>query len=180
MRVRPRSLTAWDWLSERKRNMSFLEWKYRPKSKDMSPDAKDATEVEETPEGFASRNAKTITFLVTLAVLLLLIGPISVFTIYRQLTGIREYDGEVMTEEDIILLGNLGVDFRASYLRGYERSESKSDGRRTYIVKTEKYILNVVENEETGEVIVSLLTDKDSGDCIDIRVSDVEEFLASH
>lgn len=161
------------------------DWKYTPKAKQATLDEDTSVTVktedpEETPEGFASKNAKTITFFVTLAVLLLLIGPVSVFTIYRQMTGVREYEGEMMTEADLITLGNLGTDFRATHIQSFERSESKNDGRRTYIVKMEKYILNVVENENTGEVIVSLLTDRDSGDCIDIRISDVEAFLASH
>ena len=161
------------------------DWRYVPKSKqapldETTPVTSETTEIEETPEGFASKHAKTITFVVMLALFLVLFGPISVFTIYRSLTGVREYDGEVMTEEDLVALGNLGVDFRASYIRGYERSESKNDGRRTYIIKMERYILNVVEDEETGEVIVCLLTDRDSGDCVDIRAVDVEEFLASH
>ena len=161
------------------------DWRYVPKAKrapldEATPVTSETTETEETPEGFASKNAKTITFVVMLVLFLVLFGPISVFTIYRSLTDIREYEGEVMTEDDLIMLGNLGVDFRAAYIQSYERSESKSDGRRTYIIKMEKYILNVVEDEETGEVIVCLLTDRDSGDCVDIRSVDVEAFLASH
>ncbi len=161
------------------------DWKYTPKAKQTPLDAAEpvesaTAEPEETPEGFASKHAKTITFLVTLAVLLLLIGPVSVFTVYRQMTGIREYKGDVMTEADLVALGDLGGDFRAAHIQGYERSESENEGRRTYIIKTEKYIFNVLEDEETGEVLVCLLTDRDSGDSIDIRVADVEAFLASH
>jgi hypothetical protein len=146
----------------------------------MTPVTIETAEKEEKPEGFASKNAKTITFVVMLVLFLVFFGPISVFTIYRSLTDIREYKGDVMTEDDLIALGNLGVDFRASYLEDYERSESESDGRRTYIIKMEKYILSVVEEEETGEVVVCLLTERDSGDSVDIRSADVEAFLASH
>jgi hypothetical protein len=161
------------------------DWRYVPKAKqepldEMTPVTIETAEKEEKPEGFASKNAKTITFVVMLVLFLVFFGPISVFTIYRSLTDIREYKGDVMTEDDLIALGNLGVDFRASYLADYERSESESDGRRTYIIKMEKYILSVVEEEETGEVVVCLLTERDSGDSVDIRSADVEAFLASH
>ena len=161
------------------------DWKYVPKAKqapldEMTPVASVMPEPEETPESFASKNAKTITFVVVLVLLLALFGPISVFTIYRQLTGVREHEGDVMTEADLVELGTLGDNFRVAHIRRFERSESKSDGHRTYIIKMEKYILNVVEDEETGEVIVCLLTERDSGDSIDIRLEDVEAFLASH
>ena len=164
------------------------DWKYTPKAKmaEAAPTEEsasaEATEVMYTvkTEGFASRNAKTITFVVMLVLFFVFFGPISVFTIYKQLTDIREYEGEVMTEEDLVVLGRLGENIRPAHIIAFERSESSNNGRRTYIVKMEKYILNMVEDEETGEVIVCLLTDRDSGDHIDLRTDDVIEFLGTH
>ena len=50
----------------------MLDWKYRPKSDgeraaETEQKAKAEQEREETPEGFASKNAKTITFTVMVA-----------------------------------------------------------------------------------------------------------------
>ena len=160
------------------------DWKYTPKAKQAShaeaiPEAQVEIQ-EESPEGFASKNAKTITFTVMLILFLVFFGPISVFTIYRQLSDSKDYDGEVMTEADLIELGNLGEDLTVAHVRCFSRSESESKERRNYIVELDDYILNVVEDKESGQIAASILTARKSGDHIDIRFDEVEAFLASH
>jgi len=164
----------------------MLDWKYTPKTKQAQPTEEEASEpkkavdVEEAPEGFASKNAKTITFTVMMVIFLVLFGPISVFTIYRQLSDTKEYDGEIMTEAHLIELGRLGNSLSVDHIRCFARSESESRERRTYIVELDDYILNVTQDKASGELSVCLLTARKSGDHIDIRFDDVEAFLSSH
>ncbi len=162
----------------------MLDWKYTPKAKQVQQ-TEETPELtinikEETPEGFASKNAKTITFVVMLVLFLMFLGPISVFTIYRQMTDVREYDGEVMTESDLIELGKLGDGLSTAHIRRYARSESESKGRRTYIVDLDDYILRILEDTASKQLSVCLLTDRETGDNIDIRFENVEAFLSSH
>ena len=135
---------------------------------------------EEKPEGFASKNAKTITFIVTIVVLLALIGPVSVFTVYRQIKNEQEPEGLELTEAEIIGLSGLGEGITMEHLRLYRGTESESEYRRSYIIQNESYILYAIEDKSTGLVTVCLLTDVESGDSIDIRLEDAEAFLASH
>jgi cell division septation protein DedD len=58
----------------------MLDWKYTPKAKQQTTPAEEPIETkvvaepEETPEGFASKNAKTITFTVMLVLFLVFLG----------------------------------------------------------------------------------------------------------
>ena len=164
----------------------MLDWKYTPKAKQQTTPAEEPIETkvvaepEETPEGFASKNAKTITFTVMLVLFLVFFGPISVFTIYRQMSDTREYKGAVMTEADLVTLGRMGEGLTAAQVRTYARTESESEGRKTYVVELDDYILQVVEDKASGQLMICLLTARTSGDNIDIRYDDVEAFLASH
>ena len=135
---------------------------------------------EEKPEGFASKNAKTITFIVTMVVLLAFIGPVSVFTVYRQMSDAKEAEGVELTEGDILGLAALGDGITMEHLRVYRGTESDSEYRRVYIIQNEAFILYAVEDKATGIVNVCLLTDQKTGDSIDIRQEDAEAFLASH
>ena len=160
------------------------DWKYTTRAK-QAPPTEEIPELqvaikEETPEGFASKNAKTITFTVMLVLFLVFFGPISVFTIYRQLSDSKDYNGEVMTEADLVELGNLGEGLTVAHIQCFSRSESQSEERRNYIIELDDYILNVVEDKASGQISVCLLTARKSGDHIDIRFDDVEAFLASH
>ena len=155
----------------------MAEFKYRSKAEQKSWELEHR---EEKPEGFASKNAKTITFIVTMVVLLALIGPISVFTIYRQMTDAEETAGAELTVGDIRGLAALGEGITMEHLRVYQGTESESEYRRSYIIQNESFILYAVADKSTGVVSVCLLTDQKTGDSIDLRYEDVETFLASH
>ena len=155
----------------------MAEFKYRSKAEQKRWELEHR---EEKPEGFASKNAKTITFIVTMVVLLALIGPISVFTIYRQMTDAEETAGAELTVGDIRGLAALGEGITMEHLRVYQGTESESEYRRSYIIQNESFILYAVADKSTGVVRVCLLTDQKTGDSIDLRYEDVETFLASH
>ena len=163
----------------------MLDWKYRPKTDgeraaEAAEQAKKEKEKEEKPEGFASKNAKIITFTVMLVLFLAFFGPISVFTIYRQVTDIEENQGAELTVAEVTELAKLGDSLTMAHLRQYRGTESESELRRTYIIQFSGYILNSVQDKETGALSVCLLTHADSGDSIDIRYEDVDAFLATH
>ena len=163
----------------------MLDWKYQPKTEAEKAElaekkAKKEREAEETPEGFASKNAKTITFTVMLVLFLVFFGPISVFTIYRQITDAREQEGAILTESELVTLGNLGDSLTLDHLRAYQGTESENDQRINYIVYLDGYVLLGMHDKASGALSICLLTDAETNDSIDIRYEDVEAFLASH
>jgi hypothetical protein len=163
--------------------MGFLDWKYRPNEAEQPTEKKQKApaEVEEKPEGFASKNVKTITFLICLGVLLAVIGPISVFHIYHWINdGIEEQAGKPMTEQDVTYLSSLGKGLTMEMLRTYAGESSVSDYREFYYIYFENYILLAVQDTETRVLDFCTLTDKTTGDSIEIRTDDVAAFFASH
>ena len=162
----------------------MLDWKYRPKSDgeraaETEQKAKAEQEREETPEGFASKNAKTITFTVMVALFLAFFGPVTVFQIYKHFAA--EADARVdMTQTDLVSLGKIGESLTMDHLRGYTGTENENEERITYLIRMDGYILNAVQEKGKNTLSVCLLTDSESGDSIDIRYEDVEAFLASH
>lgn len=162
----------------------MLDWKYRPKTDEeleaeRKKRAQKEQEREEKPEGFASKNAKTITFVVMLTLFLAFFGPISVFTIYKQISRAEENQGAEMTEADLIALGKLGTALTMDDLHRYEGTESENEYRRTYVIRMEKYLINAMEDKSTGALSV-LLTNVETEEQIDMVYEDVEAFLASH
>lgn len=163
----------------------MLDWKYRPKTDEekaklAARKAEKERLDEETPEGFASKNAKTITFTVMLVLFLVFFGPISVFTVYRQITDAREQEGVVMTEADLVTLGRMGDLLTLDHVRAYQGTESENDQRINYVVYLDGYVLLTMHDKESGVLSICLLTDAETNDSIDIRYEDVEAFLASH
>ncbi len=162
----------------------MLDWKYRPKTdeeraEELQKKADKEREKEETPEGFASKNAKTITFVVMLVLFLAFFGPISVFTISKQISQEKENQGAEITETDLIALGNLGEALTMDHLRYYRGVEGDGEYSVTYLIRTEEYILYAAQEKSTNMLIV-LLTDIETGDQIDIVQEDVEAFLNAH
>ncbi len=162
----------------------MLDWKYRPKTDEdraaeTEKKAEKEREKEEKPEGFASKNAKTITFTVMLVLFLAFFGPISVFTIYNQISKAEENQGVEITEADLIELGKLGTALTMDHLRYYRGTESEGDHTVTYLIRTEEYILHAAQEKATGAMRV-LLTDVETEDQIDVMTEDVEAFLDSH
>lgn len=159
----------------------MLDWKYRPKTEEVQAAQKKTDEIpEETPEGFASKNIKTIAFLITLGVLLALIGPISIFHIYEAYVEAQSEGSLSMTQADVIALSKYGAALKLEQLTVYRGELGENDARRTYHVTFDHYVLFAVESKETKTLDFCLLTDTLTEDSIDIRVDNVEAFLASH
>ncbi len=157
------------------------DWKYRPKDESVSSEErrKQEEEKEVKPEGFVSRNVKTITFLICLAVFLLLFGPVSIFHLMR-MADTEKIEGRTMTEAELIQLSELGPALSMSVLMEYDGEASESEDRRFYYIYFDNYILLAVENIETKSLDFCTLEDKKSRDQIDIRTDDVAAFLKAH
>lgn len=157
------------------------DWKYRPKDISLSSEERrQQDELKEVkPEGFASRNVKTITFLICLAVFLLLFGPVSVFHLVR-MAETEELEGKEMTEAELIRLADLGPALSMSILMEYEGEASESENRRFYYINFDNYLLLAVEDIETKQLDFCTLKDRNSEDQIEILTGDVAAFLESH
>ncbi len=157
-----------------------LDWKYRPKEKPTA-ETEDRLPVEETPESFASRHAKTITFWVCLVLLLATIGPFSVFWIHDHFAKATEAQaGKTMTAEEVVRLSSLGQGLTMSHLKAYEGERSENEYREYYYIYFDHYILLAVQDTRLGVLDFCTLTDKNTQDSIDVRTDDVAAFLASH
>ncbi len=156
----------------------MLDWKYRPKDQRERPRELPEDEREETPESFASRHVKTITFLICLGVLLALFGPVSIFHIYRSMD--REAEGIVMTEADLLSLASLGERLTMKDLTKFQGKMGENDSRTTFYIYYEDYILFAVENKKTGMLDFCMLTHSASEESIDIRKDNVRAFLEAH
>ena len=156
----------------------MLDWKYRPKTEDEKNSRElPASEREETPESFASRHVKTITFWTCFAVLLALFGPISIFQLYK---ATKTTEGKAMTESDLVTLSMLGDRLTLEDLTVYHGELGEGDDRVTFYVKVDQYILFAVKSKQTGKLDFCTLTDSKTEDSIDIRTENVQEFLNSH
>ena len=158
----------------------MLDWKYRPKDQRESPKILPEDEREETPESFASKHVKTITFLICLGVLLALFGPVSVFHIYRSMERGEDGGSAVMTEADLLALASLGERLTMKDLTGFQGEMGENESRTTFYIYYEDYILFAVENKKTGMLDFCMLTHTDSEESIDIRKDNVRAFLEAH
>ncbi|MBE6634398.1 MAG: hypothetical protein E7620_08690 [Ruminococcaceae bacterium] len=156
------------------------DWKYRPKTEEERLAARKEEEVEETPESFASKHVKSITFFICLGVLLALIGPFSVFYLYEQYQERQAESGVEMTVADLVTLSRKGVALKLEDITVYRGDWGENDLRITYSVMVDHYVLFAVHNKESKTLDFCLLTDAETGDSIDIRADDVQAFLASH
>lgn len=158
----------------------MLDWKYRPKSQEEPLKKGSDEDLEESPEGFASKHVKSITFFICLGVLLALIGPYSVFYIYERYQEKQAESGTEMQVADLVALSKKGPGLKLEDITVYRGDRGENDLRITYNVMVDHYVLFAVHNKESKSLDFCLLTDSKTGDSIDIRADDVQAFLASH
>ena len=165
----------------------MLNWKYRPKTNEelaaeYKEKAQAETTVEEKPEGFASKNVKSITFIIMVALFLVFLGPVSVFTIRSQINEYRESKKAEITQEDLIELSNYGLDLTMDDIRKFKGNENKDEsGTVTYFITNDSFIFYAEQMEGSDVLTYTNLQhrNKDNAKSIDIRYDDVEKFFAS-
>ena len=165
----------------------MLNWKYRRKTdEEHAAELEKKVQAEQTreekPESFASKNAKTITFIVMIALFLVFLGPLSVFTIRERIQEVREANKPVLTQDDVLDLSLNKMDLTIDQVMKFKGHESKDDTKTMYIIFTDEFIL-YVEQENASPVVTDTYLrsrNKDKNDEIDIRTDSVVNFFASN
>lgn len=164
----------------------MADWKYRPRAEREAEAARQLTQRqkeeirEETPEGFASRNVKVITFVICLAVLLILIGPVNIFWLRKQKNPAGEVAGAEMTVADVLRISERGENLRLADLEGFAHTVSNSENFTICTISFGPYLLMAVSPSGEQRVQVCTLTHVDSGEEVDVMTGDVDAFLAAH
>ena len=135
-------------------------------------------------EGFFQSHVKLITFIITVSLLFMLIGPFSVIRIVEMVEESRHFrDGETLTVEQIKIIANNKPMITWSDFDGYsyEDQSTKTTTVREYYVKEDGYSL-VVRGPKSDTKFpdnVHLMYSDDNGTTfIDLRTEDIKGFLA--
>ncbi len=156
--------------------MAKLDWKYTPKDK-TAPSEQEIP--EETPESFASRHVKVITFLVCMAVLFLVFGPIG-FLHWHEMGKVDKMGDKPMTEAALAALSRKGTALTLSDLTNYKGEMTENDERRVYTIKFDDYHLLCIETKATGKLDFCTLTHLPCGASLEVMTSDVTIFFTEH
>ena len=156
--------------------MAGLNWKYTPKDKtvDLSQDIP-----EETPESFASRNVKVITFLVCVAVLLLVFGPIGILH-WHEMGKTDKLGDKPMTEAALVSLSRKGASLSMKDLTAYQGEMTENDARRVYTIEFDGYLLLSIESKDTGKLDFCTLTHIATQDSVEVMTGNVMNFFDTH
>ena len=156
--------------------MAKLDWKYTPKDKtELS-----SQEIpEEAPESFASRHVKVITFVVCVAVLLLVFGPIGILH-WHEMGKVDKLGEKTMTEAALVLLSRKGTALTLDDLTVYHGELTENNDRRVYTVKFGDYLLLSIQSKTTGKLDFCTLTHMPSEESIEVMTADVAAFFENH
>ena len=134
-------------------------------------------------EGFFQSNVKLITFIITVSLLFMVIGPVSVIRRVELVEESRHYkDGKAITVEEIKDIANAGAMIQWSDFDGYgyeDQSTKKATVREYYVADTGYFL--VVRGDKNDKVYpdnVHLMYSDDNGTTfIDLRTDNINEFL---
>ena len=164
----------------------MLDWKYRPKTnEELAAEDKEKaqaeTTVEEKPEGFASKNVKSITFIIMVALFLVFLGPMSVFTIRDRIEERRDAKKPTITQDDVLDLSFYKSDLTIEQVMEFKGHESRDETKTSYIIFTDEFIFYVEQENDSPVVTDTYLRsrNKDKNTEIDIRTDNVINFFTS-
>lgn len=159
------------------------DWKYRPKERITGTAEEKENEIkEQTPEGFASKNVKVITFVICITAFLLLFGPVTIFRLIDHYSE-KDMPGQAMTAETLLQIAERGRSLTMEDLQRYEGELSDSDERTYYYIQFDRYMILGVQNKETKRLDFCTLTDEKTSDTLDLMRDGTEalkEFLKEH
>ena len=136
-------------------------------------------------EGFFQSNVKLITFIITVSLLFMLIGPFSIIRIIETIEENRHYkDGATMTLDDIkdIAAYKTMISWSNFDDYGYEDQSTKNTKVREYYVEERGYFLVVRGSDKEGKYPDSvhfMYSDDNGTTVIDLRTDNLKEFLAT-
>ena len=125
-------------------------------------------------ENFWSRNVRTVTFLVCIAVFLALFGPVSVFTI-RRVAG-SENRGKNMTAEEAIRLSQSAGSVTFEKLREYRGRYNETESVEVYYIDFESYQILATKSKKNDTLTV-IIEDYDSRERADLLRDDLRAFF---
>ncbi len=145
----------------------------------------DDDSVSTRKEGFFQSNVKLITFIITVSLLFVLIGPFSIIRIIEVVEENRHYkDGATMTIEDIggIAAHKTMISWSDFDGYGYEDQSTKKTKVREYYVAERGYFLVVRGSDKDGnypDSVHFMYSDENGTTVIDLRTDNLKEFLAT-
>lgn len=130
-------------------------------------------------ETFFSRHVRLLTFLITVGVFLLVLGPVFVLEA-KNYFGQDEDGRPQMTLYDVITLSEQEGDLFKKQLTNFTCEESVQEGQNTTLIRIDiepHYRLFATTDDLTGVVVYCKLLNEDTGDEIDILQDDVRAYF---
>lgn len=136
-------------------------------------------------EGFFQSNVKLITFLITVSVLLLLIGPYNIYDMVKDISerADRVTDRQALTMDDVYKISEYGDNISWASFNSFnyiDQSFKTSEGefvKREYAVKGTNYAVLVGGKGLKEWPAYVYLIDYESGELADIRREDARKFV---
>ena len=137
---------------------------------------KEARKVRKT-ENFFSRNTKTITFIITISVFLIIFIPIATLEATNYFSD--DYDGRPqMTVNDVIQLSDQRSTLAEKHFKQYAGVTTESEYEVHYKIMIDPYyFLYAVIEKQTGKVQYCTLSNLDTGHEVDVLTGDVRAFF---
>lgn len=142
---------------------------------------------DSSTETFFTRNVRTITFLICMAVFLAVAGPWSFFRIRDAIYEYQESKREPMTVADVIQLSEYTRDVFLSDVDKFKGERSNWTNEIHYTVEIEdKYLLYVVAEPNTQKILYATLTHLDcveeeyESKMADVLKKDIATFIHQH
>lgn len=142
-------------------------------------------------EGFFSNHARLIAFIITAALVLFVLGPLGVDMLVAHSrsswNGNEKGGDKTMTVTDLVALSQKGENIEWDDLDGYKYTDNSytKEKKTTYnhkydIAESNDLCLEVIGSDDSDKPEIVRLIDYNSGAFIDIRTTNVSEFLAKH
>lgn len=135
-------------------------------------------------EGFVQSHVRLITFIITLAVLLAVIGSFSIIRIIKLINENKNYEGMPMTVEVIKNIATKKAYIEWSDFDGYTYEDQSTDDTRVreYYVPNEGFTLIVrgdIKDKKYPDQVHFMYSNDKGTVFVDLRVGDINEFLRS-
>jgi len=129
-------------------------------------------------ENFFTRNVRLITFLITLGVLLVILGPIAVLEAKNYF--VPDYDSRPqMTKADVIRISQMNY-IPEKAIREFASVEDEHDYEIYYYIDIEpNYKLLAIADKKSGMLIYCQLSNLGTGESVNVLEEDVEAFFNS-
>ena len=129
-------------------------------------------------ENFFTRNVRLITFLITLGVLLVILGPIAVLEAKNYF--VPDYDSRPqMTKADVIRISQMNY-IPEKAIREFASVEDEHDYEVYYYIDIEpNYKLLAIADKKSGMLIYCQLSNLGTGESVNVLEEDVEKFFNS-